>query len=157
MSPLDNISTRAPVAARTAALLQPPITPGHGDGPVDLDAAAAYFNLLRAITVNDRIMAKRRQITPQQYAAMLEIHFHEQAERLTIGGLALRLNIKHNCAVFIANKLGKKGYLVRIPSRRDHRRVHLGLTAKGRGLLLELAETDRRQSAAVVARFLGTG
>jgi DNA-binding MarR family transcriptional regulator len=152
MSPLDSLITHAPAAARNPVLAKP--TAAHGGRSEDLATAAACFRLLRAITVNDRVMAKRWRITPQQYAAMLEIHFCEEPESLTIGSLALRLNIKHNCAVFIANKLGKLGYLARTPSQRDRRRVHLKLTARGRGLLLALAEADRRQSAAVVTSFL---
>jgi len=155
MSALESLITHTPgTAARAAVAPRPPAATGRSAWPEELDIVATCFNLLRAITTSDRVMAKNSQVTPQQYVAMLEIHFCDDPEPLTVGGLAGRLNIKHNCAVFIANKLCKKGYLVRIPSRRDHRRVHLKLTAKGRGLLCELARADRQQSAAAVARFL---
>lgn len=122
-------------------------------GRCDLDAAATCFGLLRIVTIHDREMTKRHGITPQQYEAMLEIHFWGDPEPITVGGLARRLNIKHNSVVLIVNKLCNKGYVLRVPSQRDHRLMHLSLQAEGHALLYALARADHERSSDVVSRF----
>lgn len=118
------------------------------DASQDLTTAAALLNLLRTVTVNDRDMARRHGVTPQQYDALLEIHFCAGPEPLTIGGLAQRLKIRHNSVVATVNKLCRRGLVTRTPSQRDGRLMHLGLTDHGRALLLTLAVADRSSAAA---------
>ena len=153
MNSLENFEPAQRATAERAAR----VPPGHEHDCVarhDLDIAAACFSLLRIVTMHDREMARRYGITPQQYEAMLEIHFCEGPEPITIGGLARRLNIKHNSVVLTVNKLCRKGYVVRTPSQRDRRLMHLSLVAEGRALLQALARADHESSSSAAAGFV---
>lgn len=119
-----------------------------------LDAAAALFNLLRIVTAHDRDMVRRHGITPQQYQALLEIHFRTTPEPLTIGGLALRLGIRHNSVVGVVNKLARRNLVTRTQSERDRRLMHLDLTEQGRNLLRALASADRDRSSKAATETL---
>jgi DNA-binding MarR family transcriptional regulator len=152
MSTLKDISYGRPAADRHSG--PSPHRKKEAASPYDLDTAAACFGLLRIVTINDREMTKRHGITPHQYEAMLEIYFWGDPEPITVGGLARRLNIKHNSAVHIVNKLSNKGYVVRVPSQRDHRLMHLRLQAEGRALLYVLARADHERSSVVASRFV---
>lgn len=123
-------------------------------GADGLDAAAALFGLLRIVTAHDREMARRHGITPQQYEALLEIHFHAGSEPITIGGLALRLGVRHNSVVAVVNKLARRSLVTRTPSERDRRLMHLSLTQHGRDLLQALAAADRTRSSGAAAGIM---
>ena len=153
MNSLENFEPGQPTAAERS--IRPPR--GHEHALVarrDLDIAAACFSLLRIVTMHDRDMARRYGVTPQQYEAMLEIHFCDGPELITIGGLARRLNIKHNSVVGVVNKLASRRLVMRTPSERDRRLMHLSLTEQGRNLLQALASADRDLSGKAAAETM---
>ena len=123
-------------------------------GAHDLDAAAALFNLLRIVAAHDRDIMRRHGITSQQYQALLEIHFRTSPQPLTIGGLALRLGVRHNSVVGVVNKLARRSLVMRTPSERDRRVMHLSLTEQGRNLLRALASADRDRSGKAATEAL---
>ncbi len=123
-------------------------------GAHELDEAATLFSLLRIVTAHDRDMVRRHGITPQQYQALLEIHFRTSPEPLTIGGLALRLGVRHNSVVGVVNKLARRSLVTRTPSERDRRLMHLNLTEQGRNLLQALASADRDRSGNAAAEIM---
>ena len=68
--------------------------------------------------------------------------------------MAKRLNIKHNTAVMIINRLCHKGYVIRVQSERDHRQVHLQLTPTGSAFLKNLVQDMHREFTGMATAFM---
>lgn len=120
----------------------------------ELHAVAAYFGMLRSFINHRKTAAKRSGITPQQYDALLEICSCSEPAAITVGGLAKRLNIKHNTAVMIINRLCHKGYVIRVQSERDHRQVHLQMTDTGSAFLKNLVQDMHQEFTRMAAGFV---
>lgn len=134
-----------------------PVVPAAQDADTVSDdefhVVAAYFGILRGFINSSRAAAKRFCITPQQYDAMLEICSCSDPSDITVGRLAKRLNIKHNTAVMIINKLCQKGYVIRVRSKRDHRLMHLQLTDDGSAFLTRLMHEMHRDFIGMASGF----
>jgi DNA-binding MarR family transcriptional regulator len=78
-------------------------------------------------------------LNTEQYEALLAIKAFGTAESATISQLSERLQVKHHSAVNIVDRLVERKLIRRQPSERDRRERHLQLTAKGEGLIEELA------------------
>lgn len=150
MNTLENLARDDLAASAKHGRQAPDGDAAHAASP-ELTAAAALFGLLRTVSIHDRDMARRHGVTPQQYDALLEIHFCTGPEPVTIGGLAQRLSIRHNSVVATVNKLCHRGLVTRTPSQRDRRLMHLALTDHGRALLLMFALADRDRCGAAAA------
>lgn len=83
--------------------------------------------------------AQAAGVTPQQHQAMLTIKGFPGRDRITIGELAERLQIKHNSAVGLADRLVTEKYARRMSDEKDHRQVYLMLTAHGEVVLEKLS------------------
>jgi len=131
--------------------------PRHVDESMQAEyrAMAACIKLLRAAVMKPNSGAQQPRITLQQYEAMLTTHIAVEAEGITIGGLARSLGVKHNTVVMLVNRLCKKELMLRIPSDKDHRRVHLRLTAAGKTLLDSLIKADGGQAALAGSHLTG--
>jgi len=121
---------------------------------VEFHAVAAYFGMLRSFINHSKTAARHFGITPQQYDALLEICSCSEPAAITVGGLAKRLNIKHNTAVMIINRLCHKGYVIRVQSERDHRQVHLQLTPTGSAFLKNLVQDMHREFTGMATAFM---
>ncbi len=84
-------------------------------------------------------------LAPQQYQALLAIKGFPGRDRMTIGELAERLQIRHHSAVGLADRLVAKRQVRRVPDRNDRRQVHLALTRQGEALLETLSAAHREQ------------
>lgn len=131
----------------------PSIRDADAVSEVEFHAVAAYFGMLRSFIKHSRTAAKHFGITPQQYDALLEICSCSDHADITVGGLAKRLNIKHNTVVMIINRLCHKGYVIRVQSQRDHRLVHLQLTDAGSAFLTKLVQDMHREFTGMAAGF----
>lgn len=76
-------------------------------------------------------------LTPQQQA-LLAIKGFPGRERITIGELAERLQIRHHSAVGLADRLAAQGLIVREPDTSDRRQVYITLTERGAAVLAQL-------------------
>lgn len=84
-------------------------------------------------------------ITLQQHQAMLFIVGFPDRERITIGELAERLQVRHHSAVGLVNRLEEQGLVERKQGEEDKRRVLIGLTKKGKEVLESLASMHREE------------
>jgi DNA-binding MarR family transcriptional regulator len=84
-------------------------------------------------------------VTPQQHQAMLAIKGFPGRDRVTIGELAERLQIKHHSAVGLVDRLVAEKYALRVPDQADRRQVYLALTDRGETMLERLSATHREQ------------
>lgn len=84
-------------------------------------------------------------LTPQQHQALLAIKGFPGRDRLTVGELAERLQLRHHSAVGLANRLVGSRLIRRKQNAADRRQVHLMLTARGEALLAKLSAAHKEQ------------
>jgi len=89
--------------------------------------------------------AQSAGVTPQQHQAMLAIKGFPGRDRITIGELSERLQIKHHSVVGLADRLVVEKYVQRLTDQKDHRQVHLMLTTRGEAVLEKLSATHQEQ------------
>jgi DNA-binding MarR family transcriptional regulator len=82
-------------------------------------------------------------LTPQQHQALLAIKGFPGRERITVGELAERLQIKHNSAVGLVNRLEAENLIDRSPALNDRRQVFISLSNHGLSILERLSNTHR--------------
>jgi DNA-binding MarR family transcriptional regulator len=111
----------------------------------DYRIAAAWRDTLRNFMGASKVILKQASVTPHQYQALLAIRTSDPQHRLTMGELASVLQIRHNSAVTLINKLADRGLVKRIPSQEDRRVVHLLLTPKGETTLRKLVAAHRHE------------
>lgn len=80
-------------------------------------------------------------LTPQQHQALLAIKGFPGRDRVSVGELAERLQVKHHSAVGLVDRLVGRQLVRRTPSEADRRRVEISVTSKGEALLRRLSET----------------
>ncbi len=84
-------------------------------------------------------------LTPQQHQALLAIRGFPGRHRPTIGELAERLQIKHNSAVGLVDRLVSRSLMVRHPASTDRRQVYVSLTPRGARVLERLTAMHRAE------------
>src|SRR5512140_993499 len=78
-------------------------------------------------------------LTPQQHQALLAIKGFPGRERITIGELAERLQIRHHSAVGLVDRLAAEKLIKRSPGTEDRRQVYISLTAHGDAVIETLS------------------
>jgi DNA-binding MarR family transcriptional regulator len=112
----------------------------------DYDALAAFrYAMRKFLSFSKRALANEAQLTPEQYEALLALKAFSSSTGLTIGDLSERLQVKHNTAVGIVDKLEAMSLLGREPGVLDRRQVFLRLTVEGDQLLARLAGIHREE------------
>jgi DNA-binding MarR family transcriptional regulator len=84
-------------------------------------------------------------LTPQQHQALLAIKGFPRRSRVTISELAERLQIRHQSAVGLADRLAANELVRRQSDPTDRRRANLALTAHGEKVLEKLSAAHREQ------------
>jgi DNA-binding MarR family transcriptional regulator len=84
-------------------------------------------------------------LAPQQHQALLAIKGFSGRQRIRVGGLAEQLQIRHQSAVGLANRLAANHLVRREKNPGDRRRVNLALTARGEKVLEKLSASHRAQ------------
>jgi DNA-binding MarR family transcriptional regulator len=103
--------------------------------------------------------ARSAGLTPQQHQAMLAIKGFPGRDRVNIGELADRLQIKHHSAVGLVDRLVTERFVRREPDEKDRRHVNLTLTSRGEVALEKISTMNReqlRRMAPELTRFLAT-
>jgi DNA-binding MarR family transcriptional regulator len=111
----------------------------------DYETLAEFRYALRRFRRFSENAAGTAGLTLQQHQALLFIIGHPGREQITIGELAVRLQIRHHSAVGLVNRLEAQGLVERMLNEEDRRQVFIGLTAKGVSVLESLASIHREE------------
>jgi len=109
------------------------------------ETLAALRYALRQFLYFSEQAAHAAGVTPQQHQALLAIKGFPGRDRITIGELSERLQIRPHSAVGLANRLVRDRHLHRVPGHADRRQVYLVLTARGERLLESLSAIHHEQ------------
>lgn len=134
-------------------------TPRHSRGltKADYEALAQFRYLLRKFTGFSEESAREAALTAQQHQALLAIQGFPGRERVIIGELAERLNLRHHSVVGLVDRLSARALVRRHRDAVDGRRVLVELTGKGRSALARLSFAHRdelRRLAPLLTRVL---
>jgi DNA-binding MarR family transcriptional regulator len=89
--------------------------------------------------------AQTAGITPQQHQALLAIKGFPGRDKVTVGELAERLQLRHHSTVGLLNRLVAEKLVIREASAEDRRRVRIQLTSRGEKILEKLTSVHRTQ------------
>jgi DNA-binding MarR family transcriptional regulator len=106
---------------------------------------ASFRYALRRFLHFSEESARAVGVEPQQHQALLAIKGFPERDRITIGELAERLQIKHHSAVELAGRLVTNGLAAREPDSADRRQVYLTLTPHGEAVLEQLTAAHREE------------
>src|SRR5208283_2741345 len=106
---------------------------------------AAFRYALRQFLHFSEAAAQSAGITPQQHQALLAIKGFPGKDRVTVGELAERLQLRHHSAVGLIDRLVAEQLVVRVPSAKDRRQVFIQLSNRGENLLAKLSSAHREQ------------
>ena len=106
--------------------------------------AAFRYALRQFIHFSDEA-AQAAGVTPQQHQALLAIKGFPGRDRVTVGELAERLQLRHHSAVGLIDRLVAEKLVSRKSSAEDRRRVLIQLTTRGEKILDKLISAHRAQ------------
>ena len=114
----------------------------------------ALYSASMAVTRLYKPMLDAMGLTYPQYLALKAL---DEAETLTIGGLAQRLDLEPSTITPLIKRLETAGFVSRARGAKDERVVQVGLTDKGRATVIEsgcLAEALLGQSKMTPAELM---
>lgn len=117
----------------------PAITKSH------YELLAELRHTLRRFHRFSREAAQSAGLTAQQHQALLAIKGFVGRDFVSIGELAAHLHIRHHSAVGLVDRLAKRGFVRRAPSKSDRRRVHVSLTRAGEAKVERLSEAHLQE------------
>jgi DNA-binding MarR family transcriptional regulator len=119
----------------------------------EYEALAGFRATLRRFLAFSEAAARSAGLTPRQHQALLAVKGSPGGLRLSIGGLAEQLQVRHHSAVGLVDRLVSLGLLKRESLGPDRRRVQIALTAKGGRTLDALATAHRDELRQAAPRF----
>jgi DNA-binding MarR family transcriptional regulator len=122
------------------------------------ETLAAFRYELRKFIHFSEAAAEAANVTPQQHQALLAIKGFPGRERVTVGELAERLQLRHHSVVGLVDRLMKEKLVLRSPSAEDRRQVLIQLTARGEKTLEKLSAMHHEQLKRIgpeLGRLLG--
>jgi DNA-binding MarR family transcriptional regulator len=84
-------------------------------------------------------VAREYGLEPRQHQLLLVVKGLPVDREPTIGELAERMQIRHNTAVELVDRLEERGLVVRRRGKADRRKVYVDLTDEGEAVLSELS------------------
>lgn len=109
------------------------------------ETLAAFRYALRKFIHFSEMAAETAGVTPQQHQALLAIKGFPGRDRVTVGELAERLQLRHHSAVGLIDRLVLEKLVARAASKADRRQVLVQLTNHGEKTLEKLSSTHRKQ------------
>jgi DNA-binding MarR family transcriptional regulator len=106
---------------------------------------AAFRYALRRFLRFSEGAAEAAGITAQQHQALLAIKGFPARDKITVGELAERLQLRHHSVVGLIDRLVAEKLVAREPSVEDRRQVLVQLTRRGEAVLEKLASVHREQ------------
>ncbi len=119
----------------------------------EYELLADFRRALRQFLRFSEEAARAEGLAPQQHQALLAIKGFPERDRVLVGELAERLQIRPHSAVGLADRLAAKGHVLRLPDRADRRQVYLALTPRGEAVLERLSAIHREQLRALGPRI----
>ena len=123
----------------------------------EYQALAQLRFLIRRFLNNSEKAARLVGLEPQQYMGLLALRGFPAGEKPSIRNLAERLQIQHNSAVELVDRMEKRGLFRRERSKEDRRNVLVRVTTRGERLLSRLVRhriAELRVSAPALTRAL---
>jgi DNA-binding MarR family transcriptional regulator len=111
----------------------------------EYETLAAFRYALRRFVHFSEEAAEAAGVTAQQYQALLAIKGFPGREKVTVGELAERLQLRHHSAVGLIDRLAREKLVIRAPSSGDHRKVLIQLTTRGETIVEKIASLHRKQ------------
>jgi len=111
----------------------------------EYETLAAFRYSLRQFLHFSEDAAQSLGLTPQQHQALLSIKGFPGRDRITITELAERMQIRHQSAVGLADRLMVQGLLAREQSLTDRRQVYVTLSSKGLAILEQLSAIHKEE------------
>lgn len=112
---------------------------------VEYETIAEFRYAIRRFLHFSETAAKKVGMTPQQHQALLAIVGYPGLEKMNISELAERLQLRHNSAVGLINRLEAEKLIIRSPDPKDQRKVFLSLTERGLSILEKLSMVHREE------------
>ncbi len=109
------------------------------------ETLAAFRYALRRFLRFSEGAAEAAGIMAQQHQALLAIKGFPARDKITVGELAERLQLRHHSAVGLIDRLVAEKLVAREPSVEDRRQVLIQLTRRGEEVLEKLASVHREQ------------
>jgi DNA-binding MarR family transcriptional regulator len=109
------------------------------------ETLAAFRYALRRFLRFSEEAAEAAGITAQQHQALLAIKGFPARDKVSVGELAERLQLRHHSAVGLVDRLAAEKLVVRKASAEDRRQVLVQLTGRGEAVLEKLASVHREQ------------
>jgi DNA-binding MarR family transcriptional regulator len=109
------------------------------------ETLAAFRYALRRFIHFSETAAETAGITPQQHQALLAIKGFPGRDRVTVGELAERLQLRHHSTVGLIDRLVVEKLVARAPSQEDRRQVLIQLTNRGKKTLEKLSALHHEQ------------
>jgi DNA-binding MarR family transcriptional regulator len=109
------------------------------------ETLAAFRYALRRFIRFSEGAAQAAGITAQQYQALLAIKGFPARDKVTVGELAERLQLRHHSAVGLIDRLVAEKLVAREASVEDRRQVLVQVTRRGKDFLEKLASVHREQ------------
>lgn len=109
------------------------------------ETLAAFRYALRKFLHFSEAAAEAANLTPQQHQALLAIKGFPGRDRVNVGELAERLQLRHHSVVGLIDRLVAEKLVARVPSTEDRRQVLVQLTGQGEKTLAKLSASHREQ------------
>lgn len=111
----------------------------------DYQTLASFRYQLRLFLRFSEEEAAKKGLSPRQHQALLAIQGFPDREKITIGELTERLQLRHHSVVGLVNRLVADGLVAREQAAEDRRRVFVTLTIRGLSLLTHLSAVHREE------------
>ncbi len=111
----------------------------------EYEKLATFRYALRQFLRFSETAAREEGITPQQHQGLLTIAGFPARERIVIGELAERLQLRHHSTVELINRLEAHGLVAREQGTVDRRQVFISMTPKGNEVLSRLSLAHREE------------
>jgi DNA-binding MarR family transcriptional regulator len=111
----------------------------------EYETLAAFRYSLRQFLHFSEEAAQSTGLAPQQHQALLSIKGFPGRDKITIKELAEQMQIRHQSAVGLADRLMAQGFLVREQSLTDRRQVYVMLSPKGLAILEQLSTVHKEE------------
>lgn len=127
--------------------------PGRRMSKADFETLARFRYQLRRFLRFSEEVTRRHGVPPLQYQLMLQIQGYPGRPWATMAELAERLQAKHHGVVSLVSRCVAAGWVQRVESRGDKRRVEVHLTPQGRTRLEQLARLHLEELSSVREGF----
>lgn len=111
----------------------------------DYQALAAFRAGLRRFLHFSEDAARAAGLSPRQHQLLIAIRGHAGGAPPTIGELAEALQVRHHSAVGMVDRMEQGGFVRRMGSTVDNRRVHVLITPAGEAVLRSLTTAHQQE------------